>query len=206
MSSTTKTGKNYAKALFQTLINFEKARKTGTEKISTLIPFQEIDENQEEIVVSEVSIIGEELILLKSLVSFSTKFKEGFNNPIIPEQQKLNLILNIFPGISSIMRSFLRVLKDKSQLNLIPEIAEEYNEILLKFKNSVRVKLITGSVLQEQYGLILLKTLKNLTKADEVILEVSYNPQLLGGLILEYNSKSTDASILKEFSLFLNET
>jgi F0F1-type ATP synthase delta subunit len=51
----------------------------------------------------------------------------------------------------------------------------------------------------------LLNTLKKLTKSEEVILQVTYNPQLLGGLILEYNSKSLDASLLKEFSLFVNE-
>jgi len=37
------------------------------------------------------------------------------------------------------------------------------------------------------------------------MLNVSYNPRLLGGLILEYGSSSIDASILKEFSLFFNE-
>jgi F0F1-type ATP synthase delta subunit len=30
---------------------------------------------------------------------------------------------------------------------------------------------------------------------------MSYNPKLLGGLIVEYGSSSVDASILKEFSL-----
>jgi F0F1-type ATP synthase delta subunit len=32
---------------------------------------------------------------------------------------------------------------------------------------------------------------------------MSYNPKLLGGLIVEYGSSSVDASILKEFSLSL---
>ena len=41
--------------------------------------------------------------------------------------------------------------------------------------------------------------------SNEIILNVSYNPKLLGGLILEYNSLSIDASILNEFSLFFSE-
>jgi len=53
---------------------------------------------------------------------------------------------------------------------------------------------------------MLLKTLKNVTNSTEVILSTSYNPKLLGGLIVEYNSVAIDASILKEFSLFFNET
>ena len=47
--------------------------------------------------------------------------------------------------------------------------------------------------------------LKKITNSKEILLNVVYNPQLLGGFILEYNSISTDASILKEFSLFFNE-
>ena len=53
---------------------------------------------------------------------------------------------------------------------------------------------------------MLLKTLKTLTNSTEIILTTAYNPKLLGGLILEYNSVAIDASILKEFSLFFEET
>jgi F0F1-type ATP synthase delta subunit len=52
----------------------------------------------------------------------------------------------------------------------------------------------------------LLNALKKVTNSKEILLEVSYDPRLLGGFILEYNSKSIDASVLKEFSLFFNET
>jgi F0F1-type ATP synthase delta subunit len=36
-------------------------------------------------------------------------------------------------------------------------------------------------------------------------LTTAYNPKLLGGVIVEYNSVAIDASILKEFSLFFND-
>jgi len=143
--------------------------------------------------------------LIRSLILSSNKFKILFNNPTIPESQKLDLLLTIFPGLTLITRSFLKVLAEKSHLSLVPEVSDEYNEFLLKFNSSTRVKLITPSALQESYGLLLLKTLKTLTKSNEIILSVSYDPQLLGGLIIEYNSTSTDASILKEFSLFFSE-
>jgi F0F1-type ATP synthase delta subunit len=34
---------------------------------------------------------------------------------------------------------------------------------------------------------------------------MAYNPKLLGGFIVEYNSTSIDASVLKEFSLFFTD-
>jgi F0F1-type ATP synthase delta subunit len=59
--------------------------------------------------------------------------------------------------------------------------------------------------LQESYGETLLNSLKSLTNSNEIILNVGYNPKLLGGLVVEYKSTAIDASILKEFSLFFTE-
>ena len=47
-----------------------------------------------------------------------------------------------------------------------------------------------ASILQEKSGKTLLEALKELTESNEVILNVSYNPKLLGGLVLEYNSEN----------------
>lgn len=94
---------------------------------------------------------------------------------------------------------------ERGHLSLIPEISDDYNKIILKFKNTTKVKLVTASQLEEKIGSMLLTTLKKLTNSTEVILNTAYNPKLLGGVVLEYNSVAIDASILKEFSLFFNE-
>ncbi len=73
------------------------------------------------------------------------------------------------------------------------------------FRNSTQVKIFLASALKDNYGLLLLNSLRTLTNAKDIILSAFYNPKLLGGLVIEYNSKSIDASILKEFSLFFND-
>ena len=127
-----------------------------------------------------------------------------FNNPTYGEGQKLDVILNIFPGLTTTTKSFLKVLTERSHLSLIPDVNEEFTRLLLKFKNTSNVKLIVASILQDKSGTTLLSALKELTGSNEIVLSVSYNPKLLGGLIVEYNSSAVDASILKEFSLFFN--
>lgn len=207
MSFSKKIVTTYSKSLFQNVTSVQKTKlNVELEDIKKfdISKLTSLTDKQIENVLS-VYAIGEELSIIRSLLMSSGRLKTFFKNPTIVEQQKFDLLISIFPGISLMMRSFLKVLTEKSHLSLLPEISDEYNETLLKFKGSTNVKLITASTLQENYGLFLLKTLKNLTKSKEVILSVSYNPQLLGGLILEYNSTSTDASILKEFSLFFNE-
>jgi len=197
VSFTKKVVTTYSKSLFQNVNSlkssqdtFEVSKITSTEQKSTL---------------PNVYIIGEELLLMSSTLLSSKKVKDFFGNPTYAEQQKLEVLLNIFPGLTITTKSFLKVLTERSHLSLIPEISTEYNRLLLKVKNSTNVKIVIASMLQESYGPLLLKTLKTLTDSKEVILNLSYNPKLLGGLIVEYNSTSVDASILKEFSLFFNE-
>lgn len=187
----------YSKSLFQNVNSLQLAKKGG--------PSVEVTSIDMKTFLPTVYIIGEELILIRSTLMSSKKLKDFFNNPTIAEQQKLDFLFSIFPGLTVTMKSFLKILKERSHLSLIPEICDEYTSILLKFKNSTQVKIIVASALQESYGPSLLKTLKELTSSKEVILNVSYDPKLLGGLIVEYNSTSIDASILREFSLFFNE-
>jgi ATP synthase F1 delta subunit len=198
VSSAKKIVTTYAKSLFQNVKSSEKS--TTSFEVSKLTAVA-----SKEKFVPDVYIIGEELLLIRSTLITSKKLKAFFTNPTYLEQQKLNVLLNILPGLTVTMKSFLKVLAERSHLSLLPEITDAYTEILMKFKNSSLVKIITASALQENYGLTLLNTLKSLTKSNEVILNISYNPKLLGGLIIEYKSTAIDASILKEFSLFFND-
>ena len=201
MSFTKKVVTAYAKSLFQ---NVNSSTKTqGSFEVTNVTSIT--SKEQEKAFVPDVFIIGEELLLLRSTLNTSKKLNEFFKNPTYSEKQKLEVLFSIFPGLTITMKSFLMVLSERTHLSLIPEISDEYGKLLLKFKNSAIVKLVTASSLQESYGEILLNALKSLTKANEIILNVSYNPKLLGGLIVEYKSSAIDASILKEFSLFFNE-
>jgi len=201
MSFTKKVVTTYSKSLFQNVKSFDLEKSKNTSFDVTKINVNGNDLS----VIPDVYIIGEELLLLSSTLLTSKKLNEFFKNPTYAESQKLDVLFNIFPGLTITMKSFLKVLCERTHLSLIPEISSAYSKLLLQFKNSAMVKLVTASSLQESYGETLLAALKSLTKANEIILTVSYNPQLLGGLIVEYKSTAIDASILKEFSLFFNE-
>ena len=188
----------YSKSLFQ---NVNKSNSAA----SSAFEVAKITSADQKTFVPSVYIIGEELSLIRSTLLSSKKLKDFFKNPTYAEQQKLDVILNIFPGLTVTMKSFLKVLTERGHLSLIPEISDEFTKTLLRFKNSTKVKLIIASTLKENYGSLLLETLRKLTSSKDIVLNVTYNPKLLGGIIIEYNSTSIDASILKEFSLFFAE-
>lgn len=199
MSLKDKLVNTYAKSLFQNIINSDSIKK------EKLFEPSEITSSEQATFTPDIFIIGEELILVRSILISSKDVDAFFKNPTYPEQQKLEIVFNIFPGLTIITKAFLRVLTERNHLSLIPEISETYNKILLKFKKVTSVKLITASPLEESFGALLLKSLKKVTNSEEIVLTLTYNPKLLGGLILEYNSVAIDASILKEFSLFFSD-
>jgi len=191
----------YAKSFFQ---NIQKGKNSIVSDDSEL-KISKITSSEEKKFVPNILMVGEELLLLRAALISSAKLKEVFKNPTFFEQQKLDILLTVFPGLTINTKSFLKVLTERSHLFLIPEICDEYQTILLKFKNTIRVRVITASPLEDRIGSLLLKTLQKVTNSTEILLSTSYNPKLLGGLILQYNSVAIDASVLKEFSLFFND-
>jgi len=198
--NSTKLISTYSKALFRS-VNTSSSPQSAKKPAS----LGKLIASSEEPTLSTVYLVAEELTLLRAMMVTSTKLKEFFTNPTYSEKQKLQVISTVYPGLTVTTKSFLEILTERSHLSLLPTICEEYLEILLKFQNSTKVRLVVGSILQKKSGKALLGTLKKLTNSQSVILTLTYSPKLLGGLILEYNSTLIDASILNEFSLFFTE-
>lgn len=204
MSFPKKVVTTYAKSLFQNIKNYQPSEEKRVAFDVTNVASY-LSTTEEKKFTPDVFIIGEELILLRSAILSSKKLTEFFKNPTYSEKQKFEILTTVFPGLTLPLKSFLKVLTERSHLSLIPEISEEYAKIIFDVKNYTKVKVITASILQESYGGLLLKTLKELTNSKFVFLNVAYNPKLLGGLMIEYKSTLIDLSILKEFGLFFNE-
>lgn len=199
MSFTKKVVTTYAKSLFQN-VQISEAKENIVGLISDDMTLDDDGEFK-----PDVYIVGEELLILRATIQSSKKLTDFFKNPTYLEQQKFDILLSIFPGLSLITRSFLKVLTERSHLALIPEVSNEYTKLILKAKKSTKVKLILANMLQETYGTLLLTTLRKITDSKEIILNASYSSKLLGGLIIEYKSTSIDASLLKEFGLFFSD-
>lgn len=199
MTFTKKVVTTYAKSLFQNVRIFETASTKENFEIS------KITFSDENLFKPNVYIIGEELLILRATLLSSKKLKEFFNNPTYLEEQKLEILFSIFPGLTLITKSFLKVLTERSHLSLLPDISNEYTKFLSKFKKSTNVKIITANILQESYASLLLETLRKITDSNEIILNTTYSSKLLGGLIIEYKSTSIDATLLKEFGMFFSD-
>lgn len=118
MSFVKKIVTTYAKSLFRNVTGFQTSKTKASVSKGGF--------------AATIYIIGEELILIRSVLVSSKKLSGFFNNPTYAEKQKLDVILSIFPGLTLSMKSFLQVLTERNHLSLLPEISDAYNELLLK--------------------------------------------------------------------------
>ena len=180
--------KTYAKSLFQ---NLKKAQKEKEAEDSFAI--EKITSSARKGFLPSIFIAAEELALIGAILTSSEKLEAVFKNPTYAESQKFGILLSIFPGLTLTIKSFLRVLTERSHLSLLPEISTEFTNLILKFKNTTTVNIVTASQFEEKVGEILLKRLQTVTNSKDIILTITYNPKLLGGLVVEYNSVAIDA-------------
>lgn len=196
MSSNTKLIKAYAKSLF--------LNPTPLKKIESIYHIPQLGYKKLKAPAPTIYKIGGDLLLVRSILLNSIKVRDIFSNPTIAENQKADILLGLLPDISITIKSFLKILGEKGSLSLIPQICTEYNETLLKYKKVQSVKLWLASSFEEDFGSILLDTLKKITGYKKIVLHIIYSPKLLGGVILQYGSIIIDASVFNKLSKFFS--
>jgi F0F1-type ATP synthase delta subunit len=109
----------YAKSLFQNVNSLQASSEAfAVSKITAL------DQKH----LYQQFILLRRVIVSSFDINFVEKIKRIFSNPTYAEQQKLDILLSIFPGLTVTMKSFLKVLTERTHLSLIPEISDEYTE------------------------------------------------------------------------------
>lgn len=187
--------KNYAKSLFQSV------KKESANSSNFFFNFSQlIDESNSSNSLENYEVLQEELRLITSFLEFSPEILKLYANPLFSENEKVETILVLFPGLSNKMKSFLRILTERNSLFVIPEITKEYEKIVNSFQSRTKVNLILAGSLNANLGSKYLKIFQELTNSKNIYLTIVYNPKLLGGFILEYNSLAIDASIINELN------
>ncbi len=170
-----RSSKSYAKSLFEIIIKKEK-----------------IEEN--------LNILQEDLLLFSAVIQGS---KDLFRSPLLAEKLKYEALVSLFPKISKITHSLLKLLVEKREIFLLPEIALELDKLNKNYFAIKYVKIITSSFLDKEISNKVIEKLKKLLKAKEIILDVEYKEELLSGLIIECDSWALDESSLQEVKSLL---
>ncbi len=138
--------------------------------------------------------VHEELREATELVAKHPEISHLLMNTTIAREEKEDFVEKILPEkTSGLLINFIKVLIHKKRFQDLGLIQEKFQHLFEEKKGIQRVKVESPVPLDEMLRSRLTQALEKRMKL-EIILESSVNPEMLGGLILDFEGMQIDAS------------
>jgi F-type H+-transporting ATPase subunit delta len=106
--------------------------------------------------------------------------------------------------VHPVVFNFLLVLSDHDRLNLLKPIVSTFEEMSEEKSGKVRATVVAAAPLPEDQRERLTNQLREITRRDP-ILEVTIDPELLGGLIVQVGDWRYDASVRRQLEVLRDQ-
>ena len=153
-----------------------------------------IELSQEDESISKENVLSD-LRDIAATINNSEELSNVINNPSISTEEKQIVICKLFKErVLPIVYNFLFVLNLKKRLNLINEIADEYEKELEELKNIVRIDITSAIDLSdERKNEIKTRVSEKLHK--DIKVEWGVDTDIIAGLVFNINDTVVDNSI-----------
>lgn len=133
-------------------------------------------------------------------VSENKDFYMLIKSPIVQASKKQSVVKALFEGkYDELTMGFLLLLIQKGRESLLPEVADDFIAQYKKLKNITSVKVTTATPMSATGVAALKKQLEASTKTDtSVEIQTAVNPELIGGLVLEFDGNIYDSSVAQK--------
>jgi F-type H+-transporting ATPase subunit delta len=133
--------------------------------------------------------------LVSDVLAKSPDVAAFFASPAINKKAKGPVLQQAFGGkTSEILTNFLNVLNANGRLGMLPQIRLAVRDLTDSRSNLVRVKVTSAVPLGAEQQAKIKQTLQAALK-KEPVLTVVENPDLLGGLVVQFGDKVVDSSV-----------
>ena len=139
---------------------------------------------------------------LRHIFSENHKLTEYFSSPLFPLKDKKDT-LSAFcqeQKLLPIMQNFLQIILENNRFSNIRKIIEEFIKIHMENCGYVYVTVQSAKELSKKQDNDLQKNLKKLL-SKEVIVKYEIKPEILGGLIIQYDGSIIDDSLKNKIYL-----
>ena len=135
----------------------------------------------------------------QNLDIFFTESKElsiYLNNPIVNRKSKREVLAKILKSQLNIETfKFLMVLVDRDRINVLSTIVNNYLELVYQAASIKMIEVSTASEFTNSQKETLIQKLKELTNAREIRLITTIDPSLIGGFLIQTESKIIDFTV-----------
>ena len=133
---------------------------------------------------------------LEIFLDESTELTEYFNNPLVSQDAKGEVLTKILKSqVNSETFKFLMVLVNRDRINLLKSVITNYLELVYETASIKTIDVVTAVEFSNAQKNTLIQKLKELTNAREIKLNITIDPNLIGGFLIKTESKVVDFTI-----------
>ncbi|HYE84631.1 MAG TPA: ATP synthase F1 subunit delta [Clostridia bacterium] len=143
----------------------------------------------------KLELTFEELAGLKMVMEDNQAFFKVLEYPFITLNEKIKIVNEVFgKSFDTIICDFLKILIEKDRVYLLDEILEDFEELYYDYKKLLKVRITTAFELDEDYRERLKSKLAEIFE-QEVVVEVSIDSSIVGGIYIKAKDKIIDATV-----------
>ena len=150
--------------------------------------------------------IEEHVVSIINLISQSEDFNSLIKDPTNKQEDQLNVINIIFEkfNLNNLLKKFLNFLVMKRRFFYVEKILKDFVIICSKKRGEISAKLIVAKELNEN-EINKIKNELSQNFGSDVKLNYNYDPDLIGGLIMQVESVMIDTSIKNKLQQIENK-
>lgn len=122
----------------------------------------------------------------------------ALQSPVIMEEDKRKVLLDIFKDQGELMHSMINVLVNNKRASILAEVSKSYIELYQEQQGVKDVTVITAISLTDAMEKKVMAKVKELTGSDSVNLKNIIDPKILGGFVLRIGDVQYNASIANQ--------
>lgn len=144
--------------------------------------------------------------LTRDVLRANSNLRAVISNPIVSAHDKLIIMDKVFSGkVSTVTDAFFKIMINKGRHALIYQTTKEFYHQYNQLKGILTAKVSSTTELTNDAKNYIINLVKETTKANQVILETTINPDLIGGFVLTVGDKQFDTSIQKTLRVLSKE-
>jgi F-type H+-transporting ATPase subunit delta len=133
---------------------------------------------------------------VKKIVSSSKELCGVLASPSFKSKDKKEAVKVIFANsISDTMMKFLCLLIDKGRISQVSEIFSQYTLLLDEIKKCLNIQVVTAETIEDSLLNQIGEKLRNKYGSNEVKIDHSIDPSIIGGIIVRVGDKLIDGSL-----------
>lgn len=138
---------------------------------------------------------AEELEGVGEVFSQNEDFVKVLRSPLVTDAEKKELIKNAFGGrVCDTVYDFICLTVDKGRAGAIAQICEKFKQLYYKQQGILEVSVVTAMPISDELQ-AKLKTKLEQMLSKKIIMKLSVDKSLIGGIIVRYEGSELDSSV-----------